>query len=108
MSESSRFYSIKEVSEMTGVAPHILRYWETQFSFLKIQRDNAGKRIYSEKDVDKIKQIQNLLYYQGYKIKGVKKNFRKVYADEKKNRQGLVDLLKKILKMLKEIEKCLP
>ncbi|MCX7705976.1 MAG: MerR family transcriptional regulator [bacterium] len=108
MNESIRYYSIKEVSEITGIAPHILRYWETQFSFLKIQRDPAGRRIYSDRDIDKIRHIQNLLYYEGYKIKGVKKNFRKIYINENKNKQSSMELLKKILKTLKEIEKCLP
>lgn len=108
MSDTSRYYSIKEVSEMTGIAPHILRYWETQFPFLKIKRDLTGRRIYSDKDIDKIKYIQTLLYQEGYKIKGVKKNFRKFHIKEKENRQNNVELLRRLLKMLKEIEKCLP
>lgn len=108
MNEIHRYYRIKKVSEITGIAPHILRYWETQFPFFKIQRDQAGRRIYSDRDIDKIKHIQTLLYYEGYKIKGVKKNFRKVYIKENKKRQTMIELLKKSLKMLKEIEKCLP
>ncbi|MCM8815776.1 MAG: MerR family transcriptional regulator [Candidatus Omnitrophica bacterium] len=108
MNENARYYSIKEVSKITGIAPHILRYWETQFSFLKIQRDHSGRRIYSEKDMDKIKQIQKLLYDEGYTIQGAKKKFRNVYSNEKKTRQNSVEFLKKFLRLLKEIEKCLP
>lgn len=93
---------------MTGISPHILRYWETQFSFLKILRDPSGRRIYSEKDIEKIKQIQKMVYEEGYKIKGVKKKFRSSYNNEKKSKQISKEFLKKILKHLKEIEKCLP
>ncbi|MCM8805856.1 MAG: MerR family transcriptional regulator [Candidatus Omnitrophica bacterium] len=107
MNEHGRFYSISEVSQMTGIAEHILRYWETQFPFLKIQRDMHGRRIYCEKDIEKIKHIQKLLYSDGYKIKGVKIKFRDVYKKEKVQQQYYSDFLKKILKRLKEIEKCL-
>lgn len=108
MNENSHYYTIKQVSEITGLSPHILRYWETQFSFLKILRDPSGRRIYSEKDLEKIKQIQKMLYEEGYKIKGVKKKFRSIYASEKKSKQISTEFLKKILKYIKEIEKCLP
>ncbi|MGB9641706.1 MAG: MerR family transcriptional regulator [Candidatus Ratteibacteria bacterium] len=108
MNEHNRYYSISEVSEITGVGTHILRYWEKQFSFLKIQRDPAGRRIYSAKDVEKIKQIQKLLYQNGYKILGVKKKFHDIYHTQKKDKQNSSVLLKKILRYLKEIEKCLP
>ncbi|MCM8815945.1 MAG: MerR family transcriptional regulator [Candidatus Omnitrophica bacterium] len=108
MNEVSRYYRITEVSEITGIAPHILRYWETQFPFLKIKRDLAGRRIYSDKDIDKIKHIQTLLYHEGFKIKGVKKNFRRLHTKEEETKQTTVKLLKKFLRMLKEIEKCLP
>ncbi|MCM8821518.1 MAG: MerR family transcriptional regulator [Candidatus Omnitrophica bacterium] len=108
MSENPRYYSIKEVAKITGIAPHILRYWETQFSFLRIQRDHSGRRIYSEKDMDRIKHIQKLLYEDGYKIHGVKKKIRGAYDKEKKTQQSSAEFLKKILRLLKEIEKCLP
>ncbi len=107
MNDGFRYYSIKEVSEITGVAPHVLRYWETQFSFLKIQRDPSGRRIYSDRDIEKIKHVKKLLYYEGYRKEGVKKKFREIYSNDKKNKKVSAELLKKILKFAKEIEKCL-
>jgi len=108
MNDSKRYYSINEVSEITGLGTHILRYWEKQFSFLKIQRDPSGRRIYSDKDVEKIKEIQKLLYQNGYKIVGVKKKFRSISYTQKQSRQNSSLLLKKILRYIKEIERCLP
>ncbi|HPP67015.1 MAG TPA: MerR family transcriptional regulator [bacterium] len=107
-SEHIRFYKISEVSAITGIAPHILRYWEKNLSFLKIRRDPAGRRFYSEADIEKIKHIQKMLYEEGYKIKGVKTRFRGEYAEKKKEKTVSSDLLKKLLRMIKEIEKCLP
>jgi DNA-binding transcriptional MerR regulator len=107
MAEGTRFYKIGEVSRITGTAAHILRYWEKEFSFLKIGRDNKGQRLYTDSDIEKIQKIKSLLYGEGYRITGVKKKFRQVYnmsADEKK---VLAVSLKKILKNIKEIEKCL-
>ncbi len=108
MNENVHYYSISRVSEITGISPHILRYWEKHFSFLKIQRDPAGRRIYSEGDIEKIRYIQKMLYNEGYRIKGVKKNFRIAYGNEKKEKYASVDFLEKILRRIKEIEKCLP
>ena len=107
MNNNTHFYSISKVSEITGISPHILRYWEKDFSFLKIQRDPAGRRIYSDRDIEKIKNIKEMLYNEGYRIKGVKKKFRTDY-NKKKEKHTSGDFLKKILRMIKEIEKCLP
>jgi len=107
MNNNTHFYSISKVSEITGISPHILRYWEKHFSFLKIQRDPAGRRIYSDRDIEKIKNIKEMLYNEGYRIKGVKKKFR-VANNKKKEKHTSGDFLKKILRMIKEIEKCLP
>lgn len=108
MNENVHYYSISKVSEITGVSPHILRYWEKNFSFLKIQRDPAGRRIYSNKDIEKIRYIQRMLYNEGYRIKGVKKKFRIAYENKKKGKFVSIDFLKKILRRIEEIEKCLP
>ena len=67
------YYSISEVSKMTEVEQYVLRYWETEFEELKPQKNRAGNRIYSNKDIQLILYIKNLLRNKKYTIEGAKK-----------------------------------
>jgi DNA-binding transcriptional MerR regulator len=67
------FYRIGDVSEITGIKPHILRYWEAEFSVLHPRKNEAGQRIYERRDVELIIEIRKLLYEQRYTISGAKK-----------------------------------
>jgi DNA-binding transcriptional MerR regulator len=98
-----KFYYIKEVSKLLDVPSHILRYWEKELDF-KIMRDQKGNRIYTEKDIEKLKDVRKLIYEEGFKIKGVKKKLREKKLE---NEEKYVKLLKNILKKIKEIKKCL-
>jgi len=98
-----KFYYIKEVSKLLDIPSHILRYWEKELNF-KIMRDQKGNRIYSEEDIEKLKNVKKLIYEEGLKIKGVKKKLRE---KELENKKEYVKLLKSILKRVKEIKKCL-
>jgi DNA-binding transcriptional MerR regulator len=106
MNKDEQFYKIHQVSTKTNVSPHILRYWEKEFRFLKPLRDQRGQRIYSEKDIKNIEKIKEILYNEGYKIKGAKKKLLN-NKKEIKQTQPLIGFLKKILKDIHEIEKCL-
>lgn len=64
------YYSIGDVCELTGLKPHVLRYWETQFSALRPSKNKAGNRVYRPKDVELVNLIKNLLYEQKYTIEG--------------------------------------
>ena len=64
------YYSISEVSEITGLKQYVLRYWETEFSQLKPGKNRAGNRIYRSHDVDIIMEIKSLLYNRKFTIKG--------------------------------------
>ena len=64
------YYSISEVSEITGLKQYVLRYWETEFSQLKPGKNRAGNRIYRSNDVDTIMEIKSLLYNRKFTIKG--------------------------------------
>ncbi|RKZ30411.1 MerR family transcriptional regulator [bacterium] len=81
-SEKGRFkklyYSITEVGEITGLKPHILRYWESEFPFLRPKRNRAGNRAYRQKDIEMIQQIKRLLYDEGYTIEGAKQRIRQM------------------------------
>ena len=64
------YYSISEVSEITGLKQYVLRYWETEFFQLKPGKNRAGNRIYRSNDVDIIMEIKSLLYNRKFTIKG--------------------------------------
>jgi DNA-binding transcriptional MerR regulator len=67
------FYKIGEVSRIVDVEPYVLRYWETEFSFLKPRKNKSGQRVYVKKDVELLITIKNLLYNERYTIEGVRK-----------------------------------
>jgi len=66
------YYSISEVSKITEVEQYVLRYWETEFEQLKPQKNRAGNRIYTNKDIQTILLIKNLLREKKYTIEGAK------------------------------------
>ena len=70
------YYRIGEVSEIVGVEPHVLRYWETEFRSIRPQKSREGQRIYSRKDVDKLLRVKDLLYTHGFTIAGARKRLR--------------------------------
>ncbi|MGK9369024.1 MerR family transcriptional regulator [Melioribacter sp. Ez-97] len=67
------YYSISEVSKITGLEQYILRYWETEFEQLKPSKNRAGNRIYTNKDIKLILEIKKLLREEKYTIEGAKK-----------------------------------
>jgi DNA-binding transcriptional MerR regulator len=67
------YYSISEVSKITGLEQYVLRYWETEFDELKPAKNRAGNRIYTNKDIKLIMYIKKLLRDEKYTIEGAKK-----------------------------------
>ncbi len=65
-----RYFTIGEVSELCGVKPHVLRYWEQEFPQLKPVKRRGNRRYYQRHDVILIRQIRSLLYEQGFTIGG--------------------------------------
>ena len=68
------YYSIREVAEHTGVEPHVLRYWESEFPSLKPKRARSGARNYRKRDIEEILVIKRLLHEEGYRIEGARKH----------------------------------
>lgn len=66
------YYSISEVSELSGIKPHILRFWEKDFSVLRPKKNRAGNRAYKERDLRIVLAIKQLLYQEKYTIKGAR------------------------------------
>ncbi|MBM4135581.1 MAG: MerR family transcriptional regulator [Nitrospira sp.] len=67
------FYKIGEVSRIVEVEPYVLRYWETEFPFLKPRKNKSGQRVYIKRDVELLLQIKRLLYHERFTIEGVRK-----------------------------------
>lgn len=67
-----RYFAIGEVSELCGVKPHVLRYWEQEFSQLKPVKRRGNRRYYQRHDVVLIREIRELLYEQGFTIGGAR------------------------------------
>jgi DNA-binding transcriptional MerR regulator len=64
------YYSIGEVCDLTGLKPHVLRYWESQFDILRPTKNRAGNRVFRPKDIELVMLVKNLLYEQKYTIEG--------------------------------------
>ena len=72
------YYSIGQVSEMTGLKQYVLRYWETEFPHLKPNKNSAGNRVYTPADVENIKEIKKLLHEEKFTIKGARQHLKEM------------------------------
>jgi len=105
------YYSISEVSKITGLKPYVLRFWETEFSELKPAKNRAGNRIYRLSDIKLIFLIKKLLYEDKYTIEGARqklKTLRQMKSSQmampfQQNKQELIAGLKKDLQELLDI-----
>ncbi len=66
--------TISEVADILDIKPYVMRFWEKQFSFLTPIK-HAGRRLYNEEEINKLKNIKFLLYEKGYKIKALQEGF---------------------------------
>lgn len=104
------YYSISEVSKLTGLEQYILRYWETEFEQLKPSKNRAGNRIYTNKDIKLILQIKKLLRDEKYTIEGAKKILAEMNfsSDQSSNKEEIHPIkeppsLKKDLEEIKQV-----
>ena len=94
------FYRIKEVCSITGLKPHVLRYWEQEFKDIKPLKSAKGQRLYKKKDLHAIFTIKKLLYEKEFTINGAKK-----YMSDKKNLlEDIKDELMEIVNILQKGE----
>jgi len=71
--EGKRLYKIGEVCRLADVQPYVLRYWETEFAPLAPNKSGGGQRLYTQREIDLILRIKQLLYAEGFTIAGAKK-----------------------------------
>ncbi len=93
ISHERLYYRIGEVSRITGLKPHILRYWESEFKVIRPHKGGSLQRLYRRKDLDLILKIKKLLYEEGFTIAGAKKKIRDLERLE--NKQLKLKLAKK-------------
>jgi DNA-binding transcriptional MerR regulator len=93
ISHERLYYRIGEVSRITGLKPHVLRYWESEFKVIKPHKGGSLQRLYRRKDLDLILKIKKLLYEEGFTIAGAKKKIRDLERLE--NRQMKLKLVEK-------------
>ena len=78
LDRNKEYYSISEVCEITDLKPHVLRYWESQFSILRPQKNRAGNRNYRRREIDIIFMIKHLLYEKRYTIEGARSEIKRL------------------------------
>lgn len=86
---AKRYFTIGEVSDLCGVKPHVLRYWEQEFTQLKPVKRRGNRRYYQHHEVLLIRKIRELLYEQGFTISGARNRLNGVDA---KSENDLVDV----------------
>lgn len=79
--QEARLYKIGEVCKLADVQPYVLRYWETEFPPLAPNKSGGGQRLYSQREIDIILRIKQLLYSEGFTIAGAKKKLEGELAD---------------------------
>jgi DNA-binding transcriptional MerR regulator len=87
ISSERLYYRIGEVSRITGLKPHVLRYWESEFRVIKPHKEGSFQRLYRRKDLDLILKIKKLLYEDGFTIAGAKKKIRDLERAENSQTQ---------------------
>ena len=80
---AKRYFTIGEVSELCGVKPHVLRYWEQEFTQLKPVKRRGNRRYYQHHEVLLVRRIRELLYSQGFTISGARNRLDDVAVDAK-------------------------
>ena len=89
-----RYFTIGEVSQLCEVKPHVLRYWEQEFTQLKPMKRRGNRRYYQHHEVLMIRRIRDLLYEQGFTISGARnklQEFVQAERDRRRHGQGLIE-----------------
>ena len=99
-----RYYSIKEVAEMLNVSESLLRFWEKEIPLLKPKTTGNNIRQYSEKDIENVKAVYNLVKVRGFKLQAARKMLRENKQGVDKNARVMERLIrvKEELKVLKK------
>ncbi len=103
------YFKIGEVARIAGVPPHVLRYWESEFTAIKPKRANSGQRLYRREDIERILQLRVLLHEEGYTLSGARKLLAKKRGEAKSQKilrqRTAAERLRQIKKEVRDIQK---
>jgi len=85
---AKRYFTIGEVGDLCGVKPHVLRYWEQEFTQLRPMKRRGNRRYYQHHEVLMIRRIRDLLYDQGFTISGARNKMQELLQDERDKRRN--------------------
>jgi DNA-binding transcriptional MerR regulator len=88
---AKRYFTIGEVGELCGVKPHVLRYWEQEFTQLRPMKRRGNRRYYQHHEVLMIRRIRELLYDQGFTISGARNKLQEIVQAERDKRRNEED-----------------
>ncbi|TNF61574.1 MAG: MerR family transcriptional regulator [Burkholderiales bacterium] len=84
---AKRYFTIGEVGDLCGVKPHVLRYWEQEFTQLRPMKRRGNRRYYQHHEVLMIRRIRELLYDQGFTISGARNKLQELAQDDRERRR---------------------
>jgi DNA-binding transcriptional MerR regulator len=103
------YFRIGEVSDLVGVDPHVLRYWESEFNVIRPRRAKSNQRLYRKQDIEYLLLIKNLLHGEGYTISGARKFISREMQEEpparKKERSTAPEKDERLAEIKKELKK---
>ena len=102
MNNIKRYYSISEVAEMLGVSNSLIRFWETEFSVIKPNKNSRGDRRFTRKDIDNLKIIYHLVKEKGFTLEGAKREM-KANKNKLNEKQRTIKRLKALKGFLQEL-----
>jgi DNA-binding transcriptional MerR regulator len=85
---AKRYFTIGEVGDLCGVKPHVLRYWEQEFTQLRPMKRRGNRRYYQHHEVLMIRRIRDLLYDQGFTISGARNKMQELLQNERDRRKN--------------------
>ncbi len=107
-SPAKRYFTIGEVADLCGVKPHVLRYWEQEFTQLRPMKRRGNRRYYQHHEVLMIRRIRDLLYDQGFTISGARNKMQELLQTErekKRNGEALLDGIEVIALDTEELDR---
>ena len=90
---AKRYFTIGEVSDLCAIKPHVLRYWEQEFTQLRPMKRRGNRRYYQHHEVLMIRRIRDLLYDQGFTISGARNKLQELVQEQRERRLVGPDLL---------------
>jgi len=106
VADDKKLYKIGEVCRLADVQPYVLRYWETEFPALAPNKSGGGQRLYTQREIDTILRIKQLLYTEGFTIAGAKKKLEEEVTGDRpqvtgdQTRQALSDVKRELTAIL--------